>query len=171
MLARKPLLALLAATLLLAILAPSVMAHDTVSVTVDPNPVTAGEDVTISVAGVEPNQDRVVVLIGQGIAIPFPTMRTDSSGSFVATVTLPSRLPGGTYRFEAIGDETLTGDVSVVAAAGGIAAQAPPDQAVPEARTRGVPEAGGIVVLAVLAGLIGLGLVWGAERFRGSAGA
>ncbi|MBI3747310.1 MAG: hypothetical protein HY262_00450 [Chloroflexi bacterium] len=160
-----------AAMLLLALVAPAVMAHDTVSVNVDPNPATAGEDVTISIAGVEPNQDRVIVLIGQGIVIPFPTIRTDSSGSFVTTVTLPTRLPGGTYRFEAIGDETLTGDVSVEAAAGGIAAQAPADQAVPESRARGAAEAGAIVALALLAGLIGLALVWRAERFRGSAGA
>lgn len=169
MLPRKPILAVPAAILLLALVAPAVMAHDTVSVNVDPNPVTAGEDVTISIAGVEPNQDRVIVLIGQGIVIPFPTIRTDSSGSFATTVTLPTRLPGGTYRFEAIGDETLTGDVSVEAAAGGIAAQAPAEQSVPESRTRSTLETGGIAAFALLAGLIGLALVWQAERFRGSA--
>jgi hypothetical protein len=161
----------LAAMLLLVVLAPSVQAHGVVSVTVDPMTVTAGEDVTISVAGVEPDQDRVIVLIGQGIVVPFPTVRTDSSGSFTVKLTIPSRLPGGTYRFEAIGDETLTGDVGVIAAAGGIAAQAPADQAVPESRTRGAPEAVAIAALAVLAGLIGLALIVRAERFRGSAGA
>ncbi len=159
----------LAAALLLAILAPAVLAHGVVTVTVDPMTVTAGEDVTISVAGVEPDQDRVIVLIGQGIVVPFPTVRTDASGSFVTTLTIPTRLPGGTYRFEAIGDETLTGDVDVMAAAGGIAAQAPVDLTVPESRTRGAPETGGIAVVALLAGLIGLALVWRAERFRGSA--
>lgn len=161
----------LAAALLLAILAPVVLAHGVVSVTVDPMTVTAGEDVTISVAGVEPDQDRVIVLIGQGIVVPFPTVRTDASGSFVAMLTIPSRLPGGTYRFEAIGDETLTGDVNVDAAAGGIAAQAPVDLTVPESRTRGTAETLAIAALIVLAGLIGLALVWRAERFRGSAGA
>lgn len=166
---RRTLSGMFAAVLLLAVLAPSVFAHGFVSVTVDPMTVTAGQNVTISVSGVEPDQDRVIVLIGQGIVVPFPTVRTDASGSFTATIAIPSRLPGGTYRFEAIGDETLTGDVDVIAAAGGIAAQAPALQDVPESRTRGEPEALAIVVVAVLAGLLGLGLVLGAEHFRGAA--
>jgi hypothetical protein len=154
------------AAVLLALLAPSVMAHGPASVSVDPMTVTAGEQVTISVTGVEPDQDRVIVLIGQGIVVPFPTVRTDASGSFTAQLLIPSRLPGGTYRFEAIGDETLTGDFDVIAAAGGIAAQAPVDQTVPESRTRGAPETVAIAVLALVAGLIGLALNLRAERFR-----
>ncbi len=168
---KSTLLGPLAAALLLAVLAPSVLAHGIVSVTVDPKTVTAGEDVTISVSGVEPDQDRVIVLIGQGIVIPFPTVRTDASGSFTAKLTIPSRLPGGTYRFEAIGDETLTGDVDVMAAAGGIAAQAPAEQSVPDSRTRGDLETAAIAALAVLVGLIGLAIVVRAEHFRGQAGA
>ena len=168
---RRLLSGLIGASLLLSLLAPSVLAHGLVSVTVDPMTVTAGEDVTISVAGVEPNQDRVIVLIGQGIVVPFPTVRTDASGSFTAMITIPSRLPGGTYRFEAIGDETLTGDVDVIAAAGGIAAQAPALQDVPESRTRSAPETVAIVAFALFAGLLGLALVLRAERFRGSSGA
>ena len=73
--------------------------------------------------------------------------------------------------FEAIGDETLTGDVDVMAAAGGIAAQAPAQQPVPESRARGDLETAAIAALAVLAGLIGLTIVVRAERFRGHAGA
>ncbi len=167
---KSALLGPLAATLLVAVLAPSVLAHGIVSVTVDPRTVTAGEEVTISVSGVEPDQDRVIVLIGQGIVVPFPTVRTDGGGSFTAKLTIPSRLPGGTYRFEAIGDETLTGDVDVMAAAGGIAAQAPAEQSVPESRTRGGLETAAMAALAVLVGLIGLAIVVRAERFRGHAG-
>lgn len=167
---RRCLVALPAAALLLGLVAPAVLAHGFVSVSVDPMTVTAGEQVTISVAGVEPNQDRAIILIGQGIVIPYPTVRTDASGSFSVTVTIPSRLPGGTYRFEAIGDETLTGDVDVVAAAGGIAAQAPAVQSIPDSRTRGTLETLAIVALALLAGLLGLGLVLRAERFRGASG-
>jgi hypothetical protein len=84
---------------------------------------------------------------------------------------IPSRLPGGIYRFEAIGDETLTGDVEVIAAAGGIAAQPPADQTVPDSRARGVPETAVIVALAVVAMLIGLVLIMSADRFRGPGGA
>jgi len=150
--------------LLLTVLAPSVLAHDTTAVVVDPMTVDAGNEVTISVTGVEPNQDRVIVLIGQGIVVPFPTVRTDANGSFTTKVTVPTRLPSGTYRFEAIGDETLTGDVNVIAPAEGIAAQAPGEQAVPESRTRGTLEAGGIVIVALLAAVIGLRLIVRAER-------
>lgn len=165
---RLPIASPLAAALLLAVLAPAVFAHGVVSVQINPMTVTAGEDVTISVAGVEPDQDRVVVLIGQGIVVPYPTVRTDATGSFTAKLTIPSRLPGGTYRFEAIGDETLTGDVEVMAAAGGIAAQAPAEQSVPETRTRGSLETGAIAALALLAGLIGLVIIVRAEHVRGS---
>lgn len=165
---RRILFAALVPMLLLSVLAPSALAHGLVSVTVDPMTVTAGEDVTISVVGVEPDQDRVIVLIGQGIVVPFSTVRTDATGSFTTAVTIPSRLPGGTYRFEAIGDETLTGDVSVIAAAGGIAAQAPALQDAPELRSRSGPETVAIVAVALLAGLLGLALVLRAERFRGA---
>lgn len=168
---RRILVGPLAATLLIAVLAPSVLAHGATSVMIDPVTVTAGEEVTISVAGVEPDQDRVIILIGQGIVVPFPTVRTDASGSFTTKLTIPSRLPGGTYRFEAIGDETLTGDINVIAAAGGIAAQAPAEQGVPESRRRDLPETVAIAAFAVIAGLFGLALVLLAERFPGSAGA
>jgi len=144
--------------------AQSVFGHGVTSVAVSPMTVTAGESVTISVSGVEPNQDRVIVLIGQGIVVPFPTVRTDASGSFTTNVTIPTRLPGGIYRFEAIGDETLTGDVDVVAAAGGIAAQAPIEQGVPDSRLRPDIETVAIVGVALLAGLLGVALIVRAER-------
>lgn len=161
----------LVAPLLLAVLVPSVLAHDTTAVVVDPMTVNAGEQATISVTGVEPNQDRVIVLIGQGIVVPFPTVRTDANGSFTTKVTIPSRLPSGTYRFEAIGDETLTGDVNVIAPAEGIAAQAPAEQSMPASRTRGGLETGGIVIVALLAAVIGLGLIVRAERLHLTSGA
>ncbi len=164
---RRSIMSSVAVAVLFLVFAPTVLAHGQVSVTVDPMTVTAGEEVTISVAGVEPDQDRVIVLIGQGIVVPFPTVRTDASGSFAAKITIPTRLPGGTYRFEAIGDETLTGDVDVMAAAGGIAAQAAVDQTVPDSRTRAGLETTVIAGLAIVVGLIGLLLILGAERFRG----
>lgn len=160
----------MAALLVLGITAAA-FAHDTTTIVIRPNPVTAGEKVELSVTGVEPNQDRVIVLIGQGIVVPFPTVRTDANGSFTTEVMIPSRLPGGTYRFEAIGDETLTGDVDVIAAAGGIAAQPAAEQSIPESRTRSVLEAAGLVGLALLAGIVGIALILRAERFLGSSGA
>ncbi len=156
------------AALLALALAPSAWAHNITTVTITPNPVAAGDKVTLSVSGVEPNSQRAIVLIGQGIVVQFPTVQTDASGSFTSEVTIPSRLPGGTYRFEAIGDETLTGEVDVMAAAGGIAAQAAPAQAVPDARTRSTIETVLIVMAAGIALLAGLALILGPERFGGA---
>lgn len=166
---RRLLLAVPAATLLLAIFAPMSAAHDLTTVTVEPTTVTAGDKVTIGVAGVEANQQRVIVLIGQGIVVQFPTVQTDSKGAFSTEVTLPARLPGGTYRFEVIGDETLTGDVTVMAAAGGIAAQPAPDQTAPASRSRPAAETALIFAAGVLAFVAGGVLVLGAERFKGPA--
>jgi hypothetical protein len=165
---RRDLISLPLAVSLALVLAPRVFGHGPASVVVNPSTVTAGENATLSVAGVEPNQDRVIILIGQGIVVTFPTVKTDASGGFTTEVTIPSRLPGGTYRFEAIGDETLTGDVDVMAAAGGIAAQAPAAQNAPEVRSRSGIEIVAIVGFALLAGLLGVALIVRAERFGGA---
>ncbi len=162
-------ISLLAAAFLQFVLGPAALAHGQVSVVVSPSTVTAGDRVTLSVTGVEPDLERVIVLVGQGIVIQFPTVRTDSTGSFTTQVTVPAALPGGTYRFEAIGDETLTGDLDVKAAAGGIAAQAPADLSVPSSRSRSTPAMAGLVVLALLAIGLGVMLVLRAERLRGDA--
>ena len=159
--------ALPAAGLLLLAVAPAALAHGQVSVVVTPSTVTAGDQVTLSVTGVEPDLERVIVLVGQGIVVQFPTVRTDATGSFTDTVMIPSRLPGGTYRFEAIGDETLTGDLAVMAAAGGIAAEAPADLSVPSSRTRSGLETALVVLFALLAVGVGAVLALGAERLRG----
>ena len=152
---------------LLLALAPVALAHGPVSVAVTPSTITAGDKVTLSVTGVEPDLERAIVLVGQGIVVQFPTVRTDATGSFTTQVTIPSRLPGGTYRFEAIGDETLTGDLDVMAAAGGIAAEAPVDLSVPQSRTRSGVETAGVVLFALLAAGVGVVLVLRAERLRG----
>ncbi len=162
-------LAISAAWLLSLALAPAALAHGQVSVAVTPSTVTAGDKVTLSVTGVEPDLERAIVLVGQGIVVQFPTVRTDATGSFTTQVTIPSRLPGGTYRFEAIGDETLTGDLDVMAAAGGIAAEAPVDLSVPQSRTRSGVETAGVVLFALLAVGVGAVLVLRAERLRGGA--
>ena len=159
--------ALPAAGLLLLVVAPAALAHGQVSVVVTPSTVTAGDQVTLSVTGVEPDLERVIVLVGQGIVVQFPTVRTDATGSFTATVMIPYRLPGGTYRFEAIGDETLTGDLAVMAAAGGIAAEAPADLSVPSSRTRSGLETALVVLFALVAVGVGAVLVLRAERLRG----
>ncbi|HEX7949587.1 MAG TPA: hypothetical protein VF494_04490 [Candidatus Limnocylindrales bacterium] len=163
---RRGLLSLTLAGGLLLGVASGVAAHDTTVIAVDPNPATAGDEVTLGVTGIDPNQDRAIVLVGQGIVVTFPSVRTDATGAFSTTVTLPSRLPGGTYRFEVIGDETLTGDIDVEAVAGGIAAQPPADQPMPASRARTPIELGVILVLAGAAGVVGLVLVLRAERFR-----
>lgn len=162
---RRELVSIPLALLLAIAFAPRASGHGATNVVVNPSTVTAGQTVTLTVTAVEPNQDRVIILIGQGIVVPFPTVKTDASGDFSTVVTIPSRLPGGTYRFEAIGDETLTGELDVIAAAGGIAAQAAVEPTVPESRSRSGVVLAAIVAFALLAGLLGLLLiVWG-DRF------
>ena len=80
------------------------------------------------------------------------------------TLTIPAHLPGGTYTLQAAGDETLSVELVVIAAAGTSAQPANEVAATvtPRART-GL----GIAVLAVfvlVVAVLGLALVARAER-------
>ncbi|MEO6579462.1 MAG: hypothetical protein ABIO99_11270 [Candidatus Limnocylindria bacterium] len=142
-------------------------------VVVEPAEVTAGESVIVAGSGLEPDDERVLVLAGGDLVVDFGSVTTDAEGMFEIELTIPSHLPSGTYELRAIGDETLTAELMVTAMAGG--AETPPaenDQAqdvVPRDRTP--VELGLILILVALAGGAGGLLVWRAEWFRGAAGA
>jgi hypothetical protein len=135
------------------------------SISVEPAQVTAGATVVLAGTGLEPDSDRQLDLVGPDAIVPFPVARTDADGMFNVTLTIPAHLPSGTYTFQAIGDETLTTDLIVTAAAGG-AAMEPPNEAIATItpRSRSGVELG--VIGVVLALSIGLGviLIVGAER-------
>lgn len=137
---------------------------------VEPAQVTAGGTVVLAGNGLEPNNDRQINLVGPDVIVPFPAATTDADGRFNVTLTIPDHLPAGAYTFQAIGDETLTTELTVTAAAG--AANPEPKNeaaAVVTPRDRSGLELGIIAVLLVLAVGGGLLLVTRAERFGHSA--
>lgn len=153
----------------------AVLAHDpgASGIEVLPASVTAGDTVVLAGTGLEPNNERVLVLAGQDLVVEFGTVTTDAEGMFQTELTIPSHLPSGTYELRAIGDETLTAPLDITAVAGGAEASPGPEDAsetvVPRERTP--IELALIIVLVTLATVIGGLLVWGAERLRGAAGA
>lgn len=152
---------------LLAIVAP-VLAHSgegKAGIQVEPPSVTAGQTVVLAGSGLEPNQDRVIVLAGADILVQFGTVKTDGEGMFQMQLTIPSHLPSGNYEVRAIGDETLTTALDVTAAAG-VAPSAPADGATEFVPARNLPasELGLILVAVAVAGAAGVVLIAKAEH-------
>lgn len=139
-------------------------------ISVEPSTVTAGGTVVLAGTGLEPNSDRQITLVGPDVVVPFPKATTDADGMLNVTLTIPAHLPAGTYTFQAIGDETLTTEL-IVMAAEGAANPEPPSEAAAMVtpRTRSIVELGIIGLLLILAVGAGLLLVSRAERFGASA--
>jgi hypothetical protein len=151
----------------------AVMAHEGTgeeTLEVEPSSVTAGDTVVLAGSGLEPDNDRVLVLVGEDLTVEFGTVTTDADGMFSKQLTIPSHLPSGNYELRAIGDETLTAPLAVTAAAG--AAESPPaadaanETVIPRQRTS--LELGLILALVAWAAIVGGWLIWRAERFRGA---
>lgn len=157
--------------LLSAIAAIAVLAHEgsgEEEILVEPSTVAAGETVVLAGSGLEPNDERVIVLVGQHDTIHLTEVETDAEGMFSLELTVPAHLPTGTYELQAIGDETLTVPLAVTAVAG--AAEASPNAAdeTVVARQRAPLEFGIILGFVAVAAALGGWLVWRAERFRGA---
>lgn len=150
-----------------------VMAHEgsgEETIEVEPSSVTAGDSVVLAGSGLEPTNDRVLVLAGGDLIVEFGTITTDAEGMFSTELAIPSHLPSGTYELRAIGDETLTAALAVTAAAGGADASPSADVAgdAVVARQREPLELGLLIALAAVAAIVGGLLVWRAERIRGA---
>lgn len=168
--------ALILAPMLALAAAATALAHEgsgEEEVVVEPAEVTAGDTVIVAGSGLEPDDERVLVLAGADLVVDFGTVTTNAEGMFQIELTIPSHLPSGTYELRAIGDETVTAQLAVTAAAGGAeaspAADDPNQAVVPRDRTP--LELGAILILVALAAVVGGLLVWRAESFRGEAGA
>lgn len=153
--------------LVLAVALP-VLAHsggEASGISVEPTQVTAGGTVVLAGNGLEPNSDRQINLVGPDVIVPFPTATTDADGMFAVTLTIPAYLPAGTYSFQAIGDETLTTDCTVAAAAG-MSASEPKNEALAAVtpRSRSGVELAFIGAFLVMAVGLGVLLVVRAER-------
>ena len=136
------------------------------TVELDPPQVTAGGTVTVVGEKMEPDSDRVIVLTGQDLLIQFGTVKTDAEGMFTLQVTVPSHLPGGVYQLQAIGDETISADLEVTAAAGMPSAGPVTQEEIQPRRVEGI----GLVMLIAFVGLLVLAggwLVMSAERLAG----
>jgi hypothetical protein len=152
--------------------AGAAMAHEgsgEEEIVVEPVSVTAGDTVVLAGSGLEPDNDRVLVLAGQDLVVEFGTVRTDAEGMFTKELTVPNHLPSGTYELRAIGDETITTPLAVTAVAGGAAAASATDEASQTvvARERTPTEFALILALVAFVAVAGGLLVWRAERFRG----
>lgn len=139
-------------------------------IVVEPADVTAGSTLVLAGSGLEPDNDRVLVLAGQDLVVELGTVRTDADGMFSQELTIPAHLPSGTYELRAIGDEILTAPVAVTQVAGG--SEPPPvsDDATKAVKARGrtTPELALLLALVGIVAVAGGLLVWRAERFRGS---
>ena len=133
---------------------------------VEPSAVTAGETVVLAGGGLEPNDERVIVLVGQHDTIHLTEVETDAEGMFNLELTVPAHLPTGTYELQAIGDETLTAPLAVTATAGAADVANTAGESV-AARQRGPVELAIILGFVAIAAALGGWLVWRAERFRG----
>ena len=136
----------------------------------EPSSLTAGDTVVLAGSGLEPNNDRVLVLAGEGLTVEFGTITTDAEGMFSKELTIPSHLPSGNYELQAIGDETLTTTLAVTAMANGAEAAPPadaPDEIVVP-RERSPLETGGILLVVLVVTAAGIFLVLRAEGFAGN---
>jgi len=166
---RRPLLsALLLGGALLLLPAVSVLADEPgAGITVEPADVTAGQTVLLAGSGLEPDNQRVLVLQGEAIAVNLGTATTDADGMLSQEIQIPGHLPSGSYQLQAIGDETLEVELKVTAAEGGAAAAPQPDEDAHPSRDRTDVELAVVVAAAAILGALGVVLVVRAERFRG----
>ncbi len=157
------------AAVLAAVLLPAgiVAAHSgtgKASVQVEPTAVDAGATVDFAGTGLEPDNDRDLVLAGDGMVIDFGVVKTDANGMFSEVLTIPSHVPTGTYELRAIGDETLTTTVQVTGASLGSSAPATGALETVAARSRPGWETGMLLALVAVILVAGGYLVWKAER-------
>ncbi|MBI2763680.1 MAG: hypothetical protein HYX54_08045 [Chloroflexi bacterium] len=159
--------ALLLSGAIVLVSAASVLADNPgAGISVEPSEVTAGQTVLLAGNSLEPNDERVLVLQGETVAISLGTATTDADGMLSQEILIPAHLPSGVYQLQAIGDETLVSEVKVTAAEGG-ATVTPPNEAALTARDRSPLEFGLIFAFVAVTAVLGALLVWRAERFRG----
>lgn len=166
---RRPLLsALLLGGALLLLPAVSVLADEPgAGITVEPAEVTAGQTVLLAGSGLESDDERVLVLQGETMAVNLGTATTDADGMLSQEIQIPGHLPSGSYQLQAIGDETLEVELKVTAAEGGAAAAPQPDEDAHASRERTDVELAVVVAVAAILAALGVVLVIRAERFRG----
>lgn len=156
---------LLAGGLALATAAPALADEPGAGITVEPAAVTAGDTVLLAGNGLESDDERILVLQGEDVAVQLGTATTDADGMLGQEIEIPRHLPSGVYQLQAIGDETLEIELQVTAAEGGQAAGEADTGTL--TRERGPVELAVVLVGAGIAAAVGLLLVARSERFGG----
>jgi hypothetical protein len=131
---------------------------------IDPNPVTAGDTVTLAGSNLEPNGERQVTLAGQNLIVDFGTFKTDGDGMLTVQLKIPSYLPAGTYEIRAAADEVLTVECDVQAPAGVVTTVDNSPQAEVVPRQMGAVEISVLASLVALSFALGAFLVWRTRR-------
>lgn len=167
---RRPLLSalLLGGALFLLPAVPVLADEPGAGITVEPAEVTAGQTVLLAGSGLESDDERVLVLQGETMAVNLGTATTDADGMLSQEIQIPGHLPSGSYQLQAIGDETLEVELKVTAAEGGAAAAPQPDEDAHASRERTDVELAVVVAVAAILAALGVVLVIRAERFRGT---
>ena len=138
-----------------------VWAHGNPEVRVEPNPATAGAEVTITGEGFEEQEPISLVLEGVLAETALGTAVTDPEGAFHLTFTLPASVPPGSYRVRAVGeDEVAVADIRVEAAATGAEPAAPHEAAIDFHRLSSSAEVTGFALLAAAIATAGAFLIW-----------
>jgi hypothetical protein len=171
---RSPFLALALGASLTLVAVAGVTAHSGgggVQLAVEPNSIAAGGVVVLAGQGLEPNSDRVLVLVGPHDTVHLDTVTTDAQGMFSKQLTIPSHLPAGSYELQAIGDETLSVPLSITAAEGAPAALTATGGAADAVvtRSRAPVDMALLIGFVAFAAVVGGLLAWRAERLGGRA--
>ena len=148
--------------------AAAVIAHGAgAGIEVEPSTVTAGGTVTLVGENLEPNDERVLVLVGADLTLDLGMVTTDEMGEFSLEVVIPAHLPAAVYEFQAIGDETLTVQLNVTAGAGSEPGPSTAPGSEPPPRQRSSLEVAAILLTAAAAAAVGTFFVLRAERLGG----
>lgn len=125
-------------------------------------------DAPMRVVGTQFSPDSVVrvELERDGLApVALGQVPTDASGSFDKTLQIPATVPSGLYRLAAVGVESASADVAILAPASGMGAPQPATVGASVENQRSTGETVGLALFTAAVALAAGGLLW-ASRMR-----
>ena len=88
------------------------------SVTVQPDQAKTGDTITVKGNGFGSNRIVEIRLVSMAVDILLGSAKTDTEGNFTAQFSLQRDLKPGSYQIRAVGEETATTEIRVLAAEG-----------------------------------------------------
>ena len=144
---------LLASSALLTFTAGLAMAHGGKEVAVQPPTARPGETITVKGEGLGESRDIEIRIVGTGVNIDLGEFEANAEGEFSAEVTVPTDLKAGTYQVKAIGQESETAELTLLAAGSSAAAAAPMQEATPVQERPLLVTLGFVILFGLLSGL------------------